>query len=48
MLATTVKAYLRAVSSTFSWSLVASSGMRLRWAICVAAQPNWKMTMKGA
>lgn len=40
-------AHLKAVSSTFSWSLVTSSGMRDRWEICVAAQPNWKMTMKG-
>lgn len=39
--------HLKAVSSTFSWSLVTSSGIRERWEICVAAQPNWKMTMKG-
>lgn len=41
------RAHLKAVSSTFSCSLVASSGMRDRWEICVAAQPNWKMMMKG-
>lgn len=40
-------AHLKAVSSTFSWSPVTSSGMRDRWEICVAAQPNWKMMMNG-
>lgn len=40
-------AHLKAVSSTFPWSLLTSSGMRARWDTCVAAQPNWKMMMKG-
>lgn len=39
--------YLYAVSSTLACSQVTSSGIRDKWDICVAAQPNWKMMING-
>jgi len=40
--------YLEPLSPVLSCGSLVRAGIRDKWLICVAAQPNWNITTKGA